>query len=85
MSPWWTSAALTAATTVGSLTLSPEFIPGMASCQVPNWPCLPPAQTDAGSGAGAGCAGTAAGAAPSVLARYSAMVRSRPYLCFIHR
>ena len=30
ISPWCTSAALNAATTAGSLTLSPEFIPGMA-------------------------------------------------------
>ena len=30
ISPWCTSAALNAATTVGSLTLIPEFIPGMA-------------------------------------------------------
>ena len=31
ISPWCTSAALNAATTVGSLTLIPEFIPGMTS------------------------------------------------------
>ena len=31
ISPWCTSAALNAATTVGSLTLMPEFIPGMTS------------------------------------------------------
>ena len=30
ISPWCTSAALNAATTAGSLTLSPEFIPDMA-------------------------------------------------------
>jgi hypothetical protein len=30
ISPWCTSAALNAATTTGSLTLTPEFIPGMA-------------------------------------------------------
>ena len=29
MSPWCSSAALNAAITVGSLTLTPEFIPGM--------------------------------------------------------
>ena len=35
ISPWCTSAALNAATTVGSLTLIPEFIPGMANLPRP--------------------------------------------------
>ncbi len=29
ISPWWASAVRNAATTVGSLALMPEFIPGM--------------------------------------------------------
>jgi hypothetical protein len=38
MMPWWTSTALNAATTVGSLILTPEFIPGMTSPCHHNYP-----------------------------------------------
>ena len=41
ISPWCTSAALNAATTAGSLTLSPEFIPGMSTSFLASARCRP--------------------------------------------
>jgi hypothetical protein len=80
MSAWCSSADRNAATIVGSLTFSPEFIPGMAfpGLGAEGRYATRRSQTDAGSAAGAGCAAAAVGAAAATLARYCAMVRSGP-------